>query len=434
MRLFLVLLITSFMLSISSMTFGQTYGVELHNSLMPASSGMGGASLSQPQDIQSAIYANPATMTQFEGTQFSYGGGWAEPTYNITQTTSAPLAGVTPFQAKSQTPGSLVSNIGVLFDNNVMGRPVKIGLGLMTNAGLGVDFRQVPESNGTHLSLLALDAVSSAAMQLSDRISIGSSVNLGTGILDGPFASSSSSQIDYALRGSIGLNYELAPGRTLGAYWQSRKNHTFDDVVRFPGGSFQDINLSLPSNVGLGIADSCLMNGRLLLATDVIFKQYSEADFFRSVYSDQWVLQLGSQYILNPRIRLRSGYAYNENPLLETVPLSIGGVIPIGGAPGIQYVQGQLAAVSQHRLTGGVGIREIMPNTDLDLSIGGMFLGTDTFGGTTASVESYWFAMGLTWRFGGCNQESCSPCSSCNSCEGSDPMSTEYSSGQPIIQ
>lgn len=427
MRLFVILLIASFVMANSSRAVGQTYGVELHNSLMPASSGMGGASLSQPQDIQSAIYANPATMTQFEGTQFSYGGGWAEPTYNITQTTAAPLAGVTPFQAKSQTPGSLVSNIGVLFDSEVIGRQVKVGLGLMTNAGLGVDFRQVPESNGTHLSLLALDAVSSVAMQLSDRVSIGSSVNIGTGILDGPFASSSSSQIDYALRGSIGLNYQLTPGRTLGLYWQSRKNHTFDDVVRFPNGSFQDINLDLPSNVGLGIADSSLMNGRLLLATDVLFKQYSDADFFRSVYSDQWVLQLGSQYILNPRIRLRSGYAYNENPLLDVVPLEIGGVIPIGGLPAIQFVQGQLAAVSQHRLTGGIGIRDLMPNVDLDMSIGGMFQGTDTFGGTTASVESYWFAMGLTWKFGGCNQESCTPCSTCVPSQLGNPDSSEAS-------
>ena len=138
-----------------STSFGQTYGVELHNSLMPASSGMGGASFSQPQDLQSAIYANPATMTQFQGTQFSFGGGWAEPTINLQQATSVPLIGVDPFQAKSQAPGSLVGNIGVLHDIYVQGRPVKLGLGFMTNAGVGVDYRQVPESNGTHLSLLA---------------------------------------------------------------------------------------------------------------------------------------------------------------------------------------------------------------------------------------------------------------------------------------
>ncbi len=418
-RLPIVLLVAGWMLSMVPTSYGQTYGVELHNSLMPASSGMGGASLSQPQDLQSAIYGNPATMIQFEGTQFSFGGGWAEPTYNITQTSNAPLAGVSPFQAKSQAPGSLIPNIGVLFDTSVMGRQVKVGIGFLGNAGIAVDFRQVPESNGTHASLLALDLVNSVAMQMTDRMSVGASFNLGTGVLDGPFASSSSSQTDYATRGSIGLNYDLGQGRTFGAYWQSRKDHSFNDIARFPTGSFQDINLAMPSNFGFGIANRNLMCGRLLLATDVLFKQYSDADFFKSVYDDQWVFQFGSQYIVNPRIRLRAGYAYNENPLLATVPLTIGGTIPIGGLPAVQYVQGQFASVSQHRMTGGVGIRDVMPGMDLDLSVGGMFRGTDTFGGTTASVESYWVAFGLTWRCG------CTPIASSN-CVASESSSMQY--------
>ena len=41
----------------------QSFGIELHNSLMPASGGMAGASLTRPQDLQSAINGNPATLT-----------------------------------------------------------------------------------------------------------------------------------------------------------------------------------------------------------------------------------------------------------------------------------------------------------------------------------------------------------------------------------
>ena len=149
MRSIVPLLIVGIVLSIAPASFGQSYGVELHNTVMPASSGMAGASFSQPQDVQSAIYGNPATMTQFQGTQSAFGGAWAEPTFNVTQTANAPLIGVSPYQAKSQAPGSLVGNIGVLFDSYAMGKPIKIGVGFMTNAGLGVDFRQVPESNGT---------------------------------------------------------------------------------------------------------------------------------------------------------------------------------------------------------------------------------------------------------------------------------------------
>jgi hypothetical protein len=36
---------------------------------------MGGTSLATPQDIQSAIYGNPATMSQYHGNHFSFAGG-----------------------------------------------------------------------------------------------------------------------------------------------------------------------------------------------------------------------------------------------------------------------------------------------------------------------------------------------------------------------
>ena len=70
----------------------QTSGIELHNNLMPASGGMAGASLSRPQDLQSAINGNPATLRQFQGTQFSFGGAWADANYKVTQADPLPPA------------------------------------------------------------------------------------------------------------------------------------------------------------------------------------------------------------------------------------------------------------------------------------------------------------------------------------------------------
>src|SRR6476469_1210604 len=75
----------------------QSFGVEAHNTLMPASGGMAGTSIARPQDLTSALNANPGTLTQFEGTQFLFGGSWAEPTFNLTQTGPIPLLGVTPY-------------------------------------------------------------------------------------------------------------------------------------------------------------------------------------------------------------------------------------------------------------------------------------------------------------------------------------------------
>ena len=420
MRSLLSLLVVGLILSSARVAFCQTYGVELHNTLMPASSGMAGTSFSRPQDVQSAIYGNPATMTQFAGTQAAFGGAWAEPTINITQTTNAPLIGVSSFEAKSQAPGSLLGNIGVVFDVNAMGKPVKIGLGFMSNAGLGVDFRQVPESNGSNTSLLELDLVGSAAMQMTDQLSAGATFFLGTGVLNAPLVGISTTSLNYAARGTVGINYDFGSGVSFGAYWQSKKAHSFNDLVRV-GGSFVDLELDLPANTGFGIANRGLMNGRLLLAADVLFKQYSQADFFQSIYKDQWAFQFGSQYIVNPKLRLRAGYGYNTQVALDAVPGTIGGVIPVGGIPAVQYLQAQFVNASQNRLTGGVGIRDIMPGIDFDASVGGMFLGEKTFGNTTSSAESYWVAFGFTWRCGG------SP-DACDSCQHLDQTSMEYTS------
>src|SRR6188768_238077 len=57
----------------SQIAFAQTFGVELHNTLMPAAGAMGGASLSRPQDLTSALNGNPATLSNFHGGWTSFG-------------------------------------------------------------------------------------------------------------------------------------------------------------------------------------------------------------------------------------------------------------------------------------------------------------------------------------------------------------------------
>ena len=87
-------------------TFAQPYGVSGGNNLMPASGGMGGTSVARPQDFLSAINFNPAALTQYDGTQFTLAGTWAEPTFNLDQRVALPPPlNVDPFSAKSSTPG-----------------------------------------------------------------------------------------------------------------------------------------------------------------------------------------------------------------------------------------------------------------------------------------------------------------------------------------
>jgi len=398
------LILSASLVALGREACAQSFGIELHNTLMPASGGMAGASIARPQDHLSAINGNPATLVDFGGTHFAFGGAWAEATYNITQLDPLPLVGVDPYSAKSNTPGTAVPNIGVTQDLSFLGLPAVWGIGLFTNAGAGADFRPVPEANGTNSYYLALDFTTGVGMLVTEDLSLGASITAGSSYIDGPFVDVGGMTNAYGIRGTLGAAYKLGRNTTAGAYWQTKKHFHFDDAVEFRNGDTFDLEFDHPENIGLGIANNSLMGGRLLVAMDVLFKNYSDADFLGRIYDDQWVYQFGLQYELNPCTRLRLGYAYNENPMADAQGTSIGGVPLPDGVPALRYIQGQFAAVSQHRITGGVGLSDVLPGVDLDLFAGGMFEESDQFASTIASVESYWIGTYLTWRFG---------CSSC---------------------
>ncbi|MCG8584040.1 MAG: outer membrane protein transport protein [Pirellulales bacterium] len=386
----------------------QAFGIELHNTVMPASGAMGGASIARPQDLQSAIFGNPATLTQYQGTQFSFGGAWIEPTFNMDHAGGA-LPGVDAYSGKSNAQGSALGNIGVTQDLSALGRPITLGIGLFSGAGAGVSFRDIPESNGTSNLIQVLQITAAGGVEMTDRLSLGGSIILGAGTLDGPFVGLTAGAYDYALRGKVGLSYEVGCATTIGMYYETRQKFRFDDAVRLqltapPNGTFsvaQDINVGLPDNIGLGIANCSLADGRLLLAMDVLYKQWKNADLFSTFYTNQWVFQFGTQYELNRKVRLRAGYVYAEDITEPNPGNSAGGVTPPGLTNGLQYVQATLPAINEHRISGGIGCRDVLPGVDIDISAGGMFPATQEYGSlTTIDLESYWLAFGITWRFG----------------------------------
>jgi long-chain fatty acid transport protein len=381
----------------------QSYGIELHNTLLPVSGAMGGASIAKPQDFLSAINGNPGALADFEGTHFTFGGAWAEGTYNIDQLAPLPLVGVDPFDAKSGTPGSACGNIGVSQELSFGGMPAVFGLGFITNAGAGVDFRGILESNGTSAEYVALDMVAALAMPISENLSAGAAVAMGTSFLDGPFTDTGGMTPAYTMRGTLGVTYSLAERTSVGTYWQTKKNFRFEDAAVINGVAY-DIRLDHPRNIGVGIADESMMDGRLLVAMDVIFKDYSDADFLKEIYDDQWVYQTGLQYTFGPKVKARLGYSYNTNPMRAAAVTSIGGVPIPDGIPGLRYIQGQFAAICQHHLTGGIGIANVLPGIDMDFIAGGMFEDKEQFASTIASVESYWVGSYFTWRFGGAKE------------------------------
>ncbi len=388
-------------------SFGQAFGVELQASVLPAAGGMGGAGIARPQDLQTTLALNPATLSQFKGTQFSFGGAWVEPTINFDNNANLPLANIQPFDAKSQRPGSIVGNIGVTQDFTALGIPATVGIGLLTASGLGVNYNQVIASNGTFAEMAVLQTTVAAGVELTDRLSVGFQGAVGSASMDGIFAAISSSTPAYNLRAALGVTYELMDATTIGGYWHTEQKFTFDDFVRIggPGNSFQDFRVSLPNKYGIGIADESLMCGKLLVAIDLMYFSWSETDFFGALWDDQIAVQTGLQYTTERGHKLRAGYVYAENTSRDIVAPSFG---PITPQAGVDYVQALFPNINQHRISGGIGLTDLLPGVDVDLFAGGAFAASQTFGLSTGSVESYWVGFGTTWRFGrgGCQHVS----------------------------
>lgn len=390
----------------SGVAFGQVYGVELQNSLMPASGGMAGASFTRPQDLLSGINANPSTMRQFKGTQFTFSGAWADADYHINQSAALPLIGVQPFSDTSSQLGALVGNIGVTQGLDQLGLPITIGTAFVTNAGLGVDFRGVPASNDTASQIMVLQMVTGAAVSVTDDLSLGATFQLGTGYLDGPFSGVGANTLAYGARGTLGANYFLTPETSLGAYWQTPQHFNFEYAAQLPIGPARDVPLDLPSTFGIGVANSSLLDGRLLLAVDFLYKQWSQTDLFGQVYDDQWAVQAGTQYALTPNSRVRLGYGVNENPMRGPAITSVAGIPLPDGVPAFRYIQGQFATITQHRITLGFGVSDLlMDGFDFDMFAGYAFEASDTFASTRVSLDdNYWLGAGFTWRFGAGNE------------------------------
>ena len=122
----------------ASTACGQGYGTDTQNVLMPASGGMAGVSVARPQDVPSAIFGNPASLSQFQGTQFCLGGAWVEgyPTIANNGSLNRQNPGQ-PFNVTSRTQGFAVPAIGVTQDLRSRGLPGTLGLGLTGLSGSG---------------------------------------------------------------------------------------------------------------------------------------------------------------------------------------------------------------------------------------------------------------------------------------------------------
>ena len=365
----------------------------------PVSRSMGGVGVAAPQDALSAIFANPAGMCFGEycpGSEFVFGGTIFSPTVKGT---------VNGVQAESQMDPSVIPAVGVSTPINPKWR---FGIGAYGVSGMGVDYKvngwPSPPFGPLFTKLEVMKFAPNIAYLINDNFSVGANISISYQNLD----LGEGGNHGYGYGAQLGLIYKIGKF-SLGASYTSPSSVTHNNVTTYGGTNpYSDLELESPAVYAGGIAWE--PNKKFLLEFDVKFLPWSSAAGYKDFdWEDQTVYAIGAQYRVTPKIALRAGYNYGNNPVKENNGWNPAGTTNVQGAtvPTLLYetfrVLGFPAVVEQHA-TLGLGWK-VTDTFIIDLSLMHAFEQeiNETSAGSAftfkSTLEETSTSLGLTWRF-----------------------------------
>jgi long-chain fatty acid transport protein len=397
------------------------HGFDLHNVLTGASASMAGTSIAHTEDPVSAIFGNPATLTQYYGgTNFAFGATFYMPRatmvhdgsagYAVSElggnytkyTTGATNAGngvaAYAFDSTSKADVYAVPAVGVTQDLSGLGIPVVLGVGVTATNGIGVDYRHSSNSIGAGAELINLGVNAGIGMSMSDTLDVGVAMTITYAMLEAGLTGSGNQVHDIGFRATLGARKQLSDATTVGLYYMTELEHQYDNLhvtsmhgtSAFAGGSSvkmsggpaikcngdagtvcrQDVEIEQPWTVGLGIAHN--LDANTLVMLDVTHKKWSDAKFFNEFYDDQNILSVGIQKTMG-NLKLRAGYGYADDPLLSQVTegehiATIGGVningqtytSPMYGLFMSYFQAMETPVIYKHRISVGLGVESFL--------------------------------------------------------------------------
>jgi long-chain fatty acid transport protein len=288
----------------------------------PIGRAMGGVGIAAPQDSISAVFANPAGMCfgpYCPGSQLDFGGTVFLPTaHGSVQSTGAGIN----IEDRSQSNIFLVPAIGVSTplssDSTSFFSKFRFGLAAYGSSGLGVDYRDrlMPGADiFTQYSVFKF--APNLAYRITDNLSVGANFQLDYTALDLGQGTSSG----FGFGGQVGAIYKLGPV-SFGLSYVSPQSVDHKRVSTFNiGTTKRDLKLEMPQTVGLGIAfqprgNLLLKDDNLLIEGDFKWINWANAQGYKDfAWRDQYVFGLGVQYKPIPRLALRLGVNYGQNPV-----------------------------------------------------------------------------------------------------------------------
>lgn len=391
------------------------YGYDLHQNLFPASGAMAGTSLARPQDVPSAIFGNPATMSKLKGTQFTFAGSFYQPEVELKHDGSVTGSA---FDTNSRTKVFPVPIIGVAQDLRGLGLPATMGLGVTAVSGIGTKFNGNPSTLGAGAEFIVFGINAGLGYEITENLSVGLAPTISFAQMDLGLSSTSTETHTLGIRATAGVTYDIG-ATTIGAYGQTKLKHNFEDLIQVDDtGKTDNVTIEQPETLGLGIANNNLMDGDLLLMADFLYKFWNRARFWEDVYDNQKVVSVGAQ-LTRGKWKYRVGYGYAEDPTESNASAPIGGLTQVAGGiggpvipltdPVVAYLQAaETPVIYEHRVAAGLGYEGfLLPNLDVDLNGGWQFendrdygSGSLSGGGSSrAEVHSWYAGFGATWRF-----------------------------------
>ncbi len=378
-----------------------TIGSDTNLKLSPTAGGMAGAGYINPQDAVASVYGNQASLTQLEGdTDFTFAATYLN-VRNEAKSDGTGFPGQA-YDAEIEMENYLLPSIAF---RQRLSDKVVLGGGLNVISGLGSDYRTNIDVQPS-VTYINFGANAAAAYELSPRTSIGASMTLAYSLLEVGLVSNSSIQEAFGVRGGLGFIHDLGPVK-VGLNYNSKLELDFDNVVRTSPGVMSDLTLEQPQELILGVSTTPELWSDVMLEANLIYKNWDAAETYEDIWRDTYTLQLGGQYVVTDKLKLRAGYSISTRLLKKNLDSTLGGLstLEAGGSavplsPGaLQFVQATLADPAwSNNITVGLGY-DFTDKLTANLHAGYGWGPDRTLGSNKIEVGIISAGAGLTWNF-----------------------------------
>ncbi len=405
----------------------------------PISRAMGGVGIAAPQDAISAVFSNPAAMcfgAFCPSNQVDFAGTAFMPNIHAKITGGVGPFPVPPFSFSAHSDPKLfpIPALGISYSFPEYPN-WRFGFGAYGVTGLGVDYRGTsldqpnffapgaPLAAGAFSNLQIMKFAPTVAYQVNSWLSLGAAFNISYSTVD--------------LRN--GSNSGFAPGAQIGAIVKPLNNvsvgltyTTPQDVNHhkvltgaptLPGGppTLNSLALSSPHNLGIGVGWEAIPK-KLLFETDFKWLNWANADGYRHFdWKDQYVFNVGAQFKPIPKLALRLGYNFGNNPVKPHKNFVGATVTPLGPNPTMTTIQGTpiptyyfetfrtigFPAIVENHITAGVGY-DVTERFAVNVGFMYAFENSITATGTNLAAQPTSIKsrlsetgvdFGLSWRF-----------------------------------